>query len=288
MMYLETERFGRLSIGQTSPATDGIMEINLARSAIIGGGAAQLWMGNFSVIDSGGLNTGAKWRDLMGGNTTQSIGETNRYDIIKYDTPSMAGFKLSAAWGEDDFYDVALRYAGQWNSFKVAAGIGYNAWNGDPGTPGVGNAGESCISGADGDADCHEIGMSAGIMHVPTGLFAHAAYGIKTDENTPIGFDDESTHLYFQAGIEKNFFGYGSTTIYGEYGHIETGFFQGAEDVADAEVNIWGVGIVQNFASAATDLYLTYRHHDAEATIDGDDGSLNDFSTVIAGARISF
>ena len=33
-----------------------------------------------------------------------------RIDRIRYDTPSVYGFILSASWGEDDVYDVALRF----------------------------------------------------------------------------------------------------------------------------------------------------------------------------------
>ena len=36
-------------------------------------------------------------------------------------SPTFAGFSVSASWGEDDFWDVAARYAGEWNGIKVAA-----------------------------------------------------------------------------------------------------------------------------------------------------------------------
>ena len=47
-------------------------------------------------------------------------------NVIKYDTPVIAGFSASASWGEDDFWDVAGRYAGEWFGFKIAAAIGYS------------------------------------------------------------------------------------------------------------------------------------------------------------------
>ena len=54
-------------------------------------------------------------------------GEGDRYNVVKYDSPEFGGFVGSAAWGEDDFWDVALRYAGEHGGFKFAGGIGYAA-----------------------------------------------------------------------------------------------------------------------------------------------------------------
>ena len=46
--------------------------------------------------------------------------------IVRYDLPTFAGFSVSASWGEDDFWDVAARYAGEWNGIKVAAAAAYS------------------------------------------------------------------------------------------------------------------------------------------------------------------
>ena len=44
---------------------------------------------------------------------------------VRYDSPTFAGFSVSAAWGEDDIWDVAARYAGEWNGIKVAVAAAY-------------------------------------------------------------------------------------------------------------------------------------------------------------------
>lgn len=309
-VYLEDERLGRITLGQTSTATDVITEINLARSGSVSNSGTQLWMGAFHPIDSatgrlvgnaGNTGNGIRFSNLWGGSSNQAIGEGTRFDVVKYDSPSIAGFKLTAAWGENDMWDVALRYAGQWNSFKVAAGVGYQNWSGDSGTgAGLGTAGfGNCISSSAAnnfEADCHIVGASAGIMHVPTGLFAHVAYGAKTDENAPGTEEDTSTSIYVQAGIEKNWFGFGATTLYGEWQNIDGGFFTNGAGgtVHEADTTVWGFGVNQYFASAATDLYIAYRHVDADATtsIPGVESRVHhdfeDFSQVMAGAKISF
>ena len=44
---------------------------------------------------------------------------------VRYDSPTFAGFSASAGWGEDDYWDMAVRYAGEIHDFKVAAAAAY-------------------------------------------------------------------------------------------------------------------------------------------------------------------
>ncbi len=62
---------------------------------------------------------GGAWGDCNG--LTQNV--------VRYDTPTFGGFSASASWGEDDMWDVAVRYAGEWGGFKVAAAAAYNEVN---------------------------------------------------------------------------------------------------------------------------------------------------------------
>ena len=44
---------------------------------------------------------------------------------VKYDSPTLAGFSVTAAWGDDDLGDVALTYKGDIQDFKLAFKAGY-------------------------------------------------------------------------------------------------------------------------------------------------------------------
>ncbi|MFN3231041.1 MAG: hypothetical protein ACE363_02650 [Alphaproteobacteria bacterium] len=57
--------------------------------------------------------------------TTWRDGNVGDYGEIKYASPTIAGFSLSESWQQDDAYDVALRYAGEFGAIRVAAGVGY-------------------------------------------------------------------------------------------------------------------------------------------------------------------
>jgi hypothetical protein len=143
-------------------------------------------------------------------------------------------------------------------------------------------------------------GFALSAMHVPTGLFVQGHYNHAEFGGQPIGtasgYWGESTankkpadQWLIQAGISKNWFGYGNTSVYGEYGvandwgadfqtcgatqtgctgtqgrNYAIGGFTSVNGVTSTEMKVWGIGAVQNFAAAATDIYLGYRHFDAD------------------------
>ena len=45
-------------------------------------------------------------------------------NAFRYDTPTWWGFSMSTSYGEDDMWDVALKYAADWNSVKFSAAAG--------------------------------------------------------------------------------------------------------------------------------------------------------------------
>jgi hypothetical protein len=301
-IYLDSKTFGKLTLGQQSVAADDITSLNVSRSLHIATPAHQIYMGGFQARE-GDVLTGFRYNSLMGGDGSNTPGDPTRLDAIRYDTPSIAGFIASASWGEDDYWDVALRYTGLvGGQFKVAAGIAYGVLTDRDAsianTSTLGNNG--CLpESAVGEIDCHQIGMSASAMHIPTGLFAYGAYGVKSDDNAPDGEDDDSSFWYIQAGIEKKWLPYGATTAFAEFERFDTGFNRviaggGIGSFSSATVEMWGIGVNQHFESAALDVYVKYNNYSASADnligngFTGQDVDFNDFSTIYTGARIQF
>jgi len=330
--YIESNRLGRVWVGHTNMATEGITEINLSNAAVVGAVDVNNFAGGFFVrLNNGRLLaagsgdspvlTGLRWRDL----TSQFFGQANpgdgtRANLVRYVSPTFSGFTFSASWGEDDFWDVALRYANEFNGVRVAGGIGYQKWTDGNSltvlpdsdglfvrttTPSQGEPGcadldwtLSPIAFAEGsDVDCHALGLSGSVMHVPTGLYLFGAYGFVEDENRRLLFalesdgeilnaDDRDEFWYVQAGIEKNFTGLGNTTIYGEYYKGEAGaglssgnvrnlaiFFpdSGFDDIfmTSSTLEVWGFGLVQQIDAAAMDLYIGFRNYSGDANLLG-------------------
>jgi hypothetical protein len=197
---------------------------------------------------------------------------------VRYDTPSLHGFILSTSWGDDDLWDAAVRFKKEWNSIRLAAGVAY---------------------GHDGTGtfltDHDLIGGSIAVLHVPTGIFGQFSAGEKEYKADR----DNAEYWAVQAGVERKWLPYGTTTIYGEYASFDGDFDNRsalvdgstppaapAADAFDgAEATKWGFSIVQNFESAAMDVYAHAEFWDAEGIAAVDDGEL---TVVLLGSRIKF
>jgi hypothetical protein len=317
--WLQNKDLGKLWVGQTSQAVDGITEINLANMGHFNnGGQFQDSVGGFLLRNANGTRGTQSMNNLTNGNANP--GEGDRYNVVKYETPTIAGFIASASVGEDKMYDAALRFAGEFSGFKLAAGVGYAKWTDGSATTSTAAAGTergcaritaAAFNGK--DVSCDEFGASASIMHVPTGLFATGAYGEKNDDQRVFvvpGSKKKDEFYWVSAGIEQKFFPVGKSTFYGEYfegkyGATVTGAGLGngagvafaagtgtagaAGNIASSSVSFYGVGFNQSIDAAAMDIYVAYRNYEVDVTSTaGTKAALNDLQTVYTGAMIKF
>jgi predicted porin len=277
--YINSERLGQVSLGHLATASDGITEITLQNNAGKAMGTTA-FVKSFSTEPRSSLlyDDSPTWGDVAA-----NLAGNGRNDIIRYDSPSLHGFILSTSWGDDDIADVALRYKGEWNSLRVAAGV---AWAYD----GTGtNAGES-------SSEFEIIGGSVSVMHIPTGIFVSAAAAEKEYEVVL----DSASYWAVQAGIERKWLPYGATTITAEYASYEGDFngssgltFSGASNgnFNDWEANKWGLSIVQTFDSAALDIFAHFEHWEGDGTVTAgadDFASDDELSVIMLGSRIRF
>ncbi|KAB2911502.1 MAG: hypothetical protein F9K29_22345 [Hyphomicrobiaceae bacterium] len=318
--YLDSKSYGKLTVGRINTAQTGTTQTDLGGILVIGGPQMGLWNGAYYARQAGGnlaaapsattplTPTGLTWHAMMGG-ANVTIAGTSRADGVRYDTPTFAGFSASVAWAEDDFWDAAARYAGEFSGIRVAATVSY-----------------SQIRDAEADTGATLVAISpdirkwqgsASILHVASGLFLNGAYlvqsyngltaaelvgGVVAGGNRP-----DTKYWYVAGGIAQNWTGLGKTVLYGEYGKIEdgatglaltataglttTGVTGGPAltgTVTASEVNFWGLGVVQNIDAAAMELYAAYRNYSADITVGATDARIEDFQMVMTGARIKF
>lgn len=279
--YIESDRLGRLSVGHQSTASDGASEVVLGNSMR---NADPNLGSNFCVRSTsspatcfGGLNTttaeraGGVYADFQWAN---DLTADRLEDVIRYDSPSIYGFILSASWGDNDFADVALRFKKEFNSLRLAAAISYQ-W-------------DSRVA----DAKSEALAGSISLMHMPTGLYAAFAAGNREFDTQ--GSEDQS-FWYIQGGIERKWLPYGATTIYGEYGKYN-GFFLGNSDYLfqgdytnDSEATRVGFGLNQRIDAAAMDVYAHATFWSFEDNLSKDGNfKYEDLTTIMVGSRIQF
>jgi predicted porin len=282
-VYIESEPLGRITLGQGSTAADGAAEVVLGNSLR----NSDLHHGNdFQIRLSSGGATGIRL-DQWASNLDPS-----RDDMVRYDSPSIYGFIVSASWGDNDYADVALRFKKEWNSVRVAAAIAYQ-WDGsNDGTTFVDDI-DRTVGGVTVNSDAEVLLGSISVMHIPTGFYTAFAAGEVEVEGQGAGATDEANFWYVQLGLEKKFLPYGSTTFYAEYGLYQdmAAIFDGnlSTDIEDSEAERWGFGIVQKFDSAAIELYAQATFWSFEAVqYDGVSLGLEDLSTIMVGSRIKF
>ena len=295
--YLKSNTFGKIRVGQADTANSGIAEIDVSGTNIAD--AMSSSQAGASIISD----------DILG--PLMDNYEFNRRNIVRYDTPTWAGFIMSAAWGEDDIWDVALRYAGEWGGIKIAGGVAYGQATDD--TASLGDGAYTPLNGDGGQNEPAIEVLNGGLsmIHVPTGLFATGSggqrkstgtvqcdgggtpRGIPTSGRSPTGNfipgkdplsnngNCQTEWFWFaKAGIKQRWWSFGSTALFGMGGE--------QYDAIDRSTQFWGLGAVQKIDAAAMDLYISYRDYydiDTGYTPSVPEG---DFQTVVAGGRIKF
>ncbi len=289
--HLKSKTLGTLTVGQGSPATDDII---LAHT----GGCYPACFSDVG-LNGGGIlprvsGTGAFLGPRVLGFTQGSL-DTDRANIVRYDTPVFAGAKLVVAAGEDDFWDVALWWAGKFGDFKAKAQLGYLQ---DTDVGGNIVAAQNLAGSPNPNAyDFDEFKGSASIMHAPTGLFVGGAWvhrEFDASPNTNPFQQNDFTYWYVRGGILAKVFSIGKTSIYGEYSNADDAFgvTNGGIAISSSEMDTYGGGIVQHIDAAAMNIYLSYKHYDPEVQINAGGGladvALDDIDIVTFGAMIKF
>ncbi|WP_139247741.1 porin [Hyphomicrobium sp. CS1GBMeth3] len=306
--WLKSERLGRISVGRQSQASDDTW-VDVSGAGSIFAANLVIFDGqNFQLVPKGTKTRAkARWGDI-GNCYTTGVGifadcGGDRTNSVRYDTPTIYGFVGSTSWGQDDFWDVALRHSGEFGAFKTAFGISYQ---------------ENTDTRINTITDAGIFQVSFAALHTPSGLFGSVYYG----HETPDGFKD-TDQLYLKAGIRANLNALGATVFYGEYGRgtdmfsgLEGGaVFSGVTDICDgfagtggkidtacgvaASVEAsgstferFGFGVVQEIDAASMAIWLKYKNYGGEVDFVADGGrgteDLEDLHLYALGAAIFF
>ena len=314
-VWLRHVRLGMVKVGFGSTATDNLVLIDLGGMGVAGTPDVALHNGGFILRSNAGLLAGAtsvNWAAAIRGHESW---DTNRRNHVLYETPTLHGFTLQAAVAEDNFWDIALRYAAEFNGVRIAAGIGYMEDSEFNATHQLlVQNGALCVQNC--NVKSSEWKGALSIMHVPTGLFITGSAGKRELEGSQAGTaatqyrgpDGEYWHI--AGGIAKNFFGIGNTVLFAEYGehsgHLAQQAFLTAStnfnnctvagSSCKSDVTNWGLGLTQYIDSAAMELFATYKNYSldangfigASATLNKGVGGTSDMQLFMVGTKLNF
>ena len=320
-VWLRHSQLGMVKVGHGSTATDNLTLIDLGA---MGGGSTSdvaLYNGGFIVRSNAGLLGNAVALNWGAATRGHESWDTSRRNHVLYETPSLAGFTVQAAVAEDNYWDVALRYAGEFGGFRLAGGIGYqedSKFN-SASQIGFGTGGVLCATNC--DVKITDLKGSASILHVQTGLFVTGAAGKRELEGSTLGTlattysGPDLKFWYIAGGISQNFFGFGKTVLFGEYSNSQGGLEQSSflsrggtaaltydansnGSKTSSEVTHWGLGVTQYVDAAAMEFFAAYKNFSLDATgFTAANSSLNstagnsgvhDIQTFTVGTKINF
>jgi hypothetical protein len=248
--FIKSDRLGKVSVGRVSQASDNTAILVDGSGSLVAANWVAFDSNNFQINTAAGAPSGVAWGGAqscrgMGGAWGDCNGLVRQG--VRYDSPTFAGFSMSAGWGSDDFWDIAGRYSGEHHGIKIAAAVAYNEWTGGP----------NAI--VPGKIDYFQAGLY--LEHVSSGLWILGNYGKLDDDFT--GLPEADTY-YIKAGLRRRFNPLGATVLYGEWLQGDDGGASVGVIATSSELTVWGLGLVQEVDAAAMSVWLKYRNLDFE------------------------
>src|SRR6185312_216581 len=286
--YLKSNEMGQLSVGKRQTAdSQGPQTIDASGTIW-----AAYWQAyNVYAFDvQGDVGAGEKliWSQVgscRGNGAGPADCDSGREEIIRYDSPALAGFVATASWKpKHDSWALALRYLnGNFGDLKVQGILSYSDSSMNWKNP-LNNTFAS-----DDRLNVWQVGTY--LEHKPTGLFALGAWA-SIDQQVNKTNNPTTNTYYLKAGDILKLTSLGHTIPYGEYLRSTDGVAVydvnntegGAKVIDGSGTTIWGLGVAQEIDAAAMLVWLRYRHHQVD--VPGRD--LEDADTLSFGSQITF
>jgi hypothetical protein len=244
--------YGSFSIGQGSSSSDNKKSLD----STVNNNAGMSHGGGVAMYDSLGT---AQSANIGGKQFSSYFG--GRRDRIRYDSPSVAGFGLSASMGDASFYDVGLTYGATFGDLQVAA------------------SGQVQHNGGSGVAE--NYGGSVAVKH-SSGLSASTHYGAESGSGQETTGATEINGNAWGAEV-----GY-TTSAMNSLGATSFSFiYTEASDVLLAGMDAESVQFhLRQKMPAGVEVYAAYEVASFEDDVTTTD--YDDISVFLAGTKLSF
>ncbi len=282
---LSNNTYGSFFIGQGWMASDGTSEMDIT------GVTTPLWSGqtfafggmlptvngeDFDYIkrraapDPGDFASEEEYEQALGDYAVASSNFVNVFTLgnnldglsrlvrVRYNTPVWNGFQLSGSAGTEDRYDVALRYAGETDWARMAAGASWWTDASSGGFDGVSASGSMVLKS---DQWWNGVGFAA--------QYAKMSFD---------DLDNEPTTWMGKLTYTRSFWDIGRTGFALQYSKYEDFWIEGAD------FKLYGVGFSQNIDRLGSEAYAGVTQN--EFTVPGYD--VNDMTLYQIGLMVRF
>lgn len=288
-LFVDSKKFGKLSLGRGSMASDYTMEeTDLSGTQVVADGASVWQLGGgasfFDVTNNQNqlFFVEAGIEDGFYGVFTDVDGLSRR-DRIRYDTPKFYGFSLSTSHAYQNVgnaFDVAARFAGKFMGVKVAADLAYAI-------------DQTTVAVLD-DEKFKQVNGSIGVLF-PVSMSKKEDTGINlffagAHRDWHATGQRNGRFLHGKIGYIDSYFNIGHTAIAVDYANTKNMVRAGDDNGGNLDLNVdnkgssWGVALVQNIDTVATEVYAGYRNYGAKRT--NSNLRFKDIHAVMAGARV--
>ena len=242
-------RFGKMSFGKGSTASDNTAQVDLSGTNVILYSAVNHPVGGLKFVDEDGELTDVRINDVF--NNFDGLG---REDRIQYDSPTIAGFSFGTTYASDQRADAAIRWAAEIGDFKAAA---------------AGSIFDPSKAGVD-----YGWAGSTSILHKETGLNLTFSSGA---EKTDSGGD--RNQIYLKGGWIANIFDFGSSN-FGVHGARTSNLPTPSDDAWT-----FGAAFVQKLDDFGAELYTKFSIYDLDRD---NDASVDQIHALTVGSRVKF
>ena len=230
-VWFNNAKLGKLYLGQGSTASDGTVETDLSGTGVISGAGFAVLGESLAFRFSG---TGGTSSGVTVGNLFDTQDGLSRDDRVRYDSPTLAGVKLSTSWVDGDEWDVAARYGRQFDGYEVALAMSY--WDASP------------------TAQKTDMGLS-GSLKAPFGTSLSASYSL---EDLEAAARDDEQFWYVKLGHDFELTEIGGTAVNIDYAETENA------GGSNREGTFYSVAAVQKIDKLGTQFYATVGMYEAD------------------------
>ncbi len=275
--------WGRLLVGHTSTAYDGIADATLAGPVFLAGVANGATMGTALVFKRTGnatvqIQQGGQNANLTAGTSYRSF-DGNHRDVLRYDTPSFGPLSARVSVGDNQTWQASARLSSTFSGAQIQITGGYEDLENDAedardaaGAPTVQTSEQWGMTGS----ILLSQGTNFSVQYSGGDLIRGNGNGANGNAGRDVG---DGRTLSLILGHR-----WGANAIAAQYGNHD---FDGetASNSTDYDTTIWGIGFVHTLSEPRVELYAGYRNMDTD--VQGV-GGIEDIDMFQMGARVRF